>query len=83
MGVELQNPSESLLGHHGKIVGIVQEHPCHRAGHRTHTTHELRQTLTDGGYSAIVGRTEAECHGCLMDGAHTLRRKMFGDPGIG
>ena len=73
MRVELQNSSERLLRHYRKIVGVIQEHPGHRASYRANTAYELCQTLADGGNSAIVGRTQTECHRGMVRGAHTLR----------
>jgi hypothetical protein len=83
MRMEFQNTAESLLGDHGKIVGVIEEYPCRCIRDGSDTADKLRQALANGGDAAIIGRRKAEGHRILMNGVcYSLILELFGDPGV-
>jgi hypothetical protein len=83
MRMEFQNASQGLLGDHGKVIGIIQKNPGRGSGHGSHTPHKFRETLTNGGNTAIICGGETECHRGLVCRIHdTLCSQLFADPRI-
>jgi hypothetical protein len=71
--MEFENTTKCLLCHYGKIIGIIEKHPCERAGDGANTSDELREALANCCNAAVICARKAECHrGMVFRIRHTL-----------
>ena len=81
--VEFENTAEGLLGHNGKIIGVIEKHPRERAGDGANTADEFREALANGCNAAVIRTRETECHrGLMFRIRHTLCGELLGDPRV-